>query len=214
MPLIDPGEPPLLADASDFIHEVSIEIQRDPAGLSDQVGLVPIANGIFIEHLALGQSIERIWGLMYMVRSIIGLHGIGGQGIHRSAAEPAMYSGFISVPDLDIGTWDRQPLKKLAAMAPGSTLNVVSNGRIDRTFKLQVPPRIYNFPDISCKNKGCVSHPSNMQHEVPAYFVRTGVDEDEKESSALFFACKYCETQHDFWEIWDYKYYNPSEFTL
>lgn len=210
MPEIAPLEPPLLADASDFIQEVSPEASeyQDQSG---QVGLVPLENGIFIEHLAVGQNIERIWGLMYMVRSIIGLHGVGGQGIHRLAGEPARYSGFISVPDLDISTWDRQPLKKLAAMAPGSTLSVVSKSRIDRTFQLQVPPRIYNFPDISCKNKACVSHPSNLQHEVPPYFLRIGSSE---ERSTMVFACKYCETQHDFWEIWDYKYHNPSEFTI
>mmetsp|Transcript_88266 Transcript_88266/g.189477 ORF Transcript_88266/g.189477 Transcript_88266/m.189477 type:complete len:609 (-) Transcript_88266:51-1877(-) len=209
-PLPGIGDSGLLADASDFIQEVSPDTGGE-GDQSGQVGLVPIENGILIEHLAAGQSIERIWGLMYMVRSIIGLDGVGGQGIRQLVGEPARYSGFISVPDLDISTWDRQPLKKLAAMAPGSTLSVVTKGQVDRTFQLEVPPRIYNFPDISCKNKACVSHPSSLQHEVPPYFLRIGGTE---ENSTMVFACKYCETQHDFWEIWDYKYHNPTEFTL
>ena len=36
-------------------------------------------------------------------------------------------------------------------MAPGSTLKVVKEGAVEREFRLQVPPRVYNFKD-SCKS--------------------------------------------------------------
>ncbi|CAJ1331156.1 unnamed protein product [Effrenium voratum] len=185
-------------------------------GHLSQVGLVPIANGIIIDNLAAGQSIEQVWSLMYMVRDILDLHGVGGQGVRESTKFPGKGSGFISVPDVDISSWDRQPLKRLAAMAPGSTLKVMKQGSLEREFRLQVPPRVYNFKDISCKNTACVSHASQMQHEVEAFFERcrqSGASREEQQD-ALAFNCKYCETQHTFWEIWNYEFYRPTEFAI
>merc|ERR1712023_168068 len=96
--------------------------------------------------------------------------------------------------------------KRLAAMAPGSMLRVVKDNVVEREFRLQVPPRVYNFKDIICKNNACVSHPKNMQHEVRPFFERCGPGEfDGVEEDGLAFACKYCETQHNFWEIWNYE---------
>eukprot|EP00928_Gymnodinium_smaydae_P046714 TRINITY_DN31137_c0_g1_i1.p1 TRINITY_DN31137_c0_g1~~TRINITY_DN31137_c0_g1_i1.p1 ORF type:complete len:616 (-),score=123.08 TRINITY_DN31137_c0_g1_i1:201-1922(-) len=186
-----------LGQATDFIKEVPIDDQEDT--FSKQAGLAPIANGILICQLAEGQSEEQIWALLYMVRSILGLNSVGGQGVSRSS-EGGPASGFISSPDFDLDKCDKMPLKKLAAMAPGSTLYVISDSRVRKRFQLQVPPRIYNFPDMSCKNTACVSHRSNMQHEVPPYFLRAA-------TSTMSFICKYCEAPHGFWQIWDYKHY-------
>lgn len=176
-------------------------------------GFMPIQNGIIIERLAEGQRVETIWALMHMVRSILGLTGVGGQGVRREGDGPEGASGLISVPDFDISQWDRLPLKKLASMAPGSTLSLIREGRVHMRFELQVPPRIYNFPDISCKNTACVSHSSNMQHEVPPYFLRAASREcvlhergaAARNLEAWSFNCKYCETLHGFWQIWDYQ---------
>merc|ERR1711972_1175968 len=135
---------------------------------------------------------------MYMVRSILGLNRMGGQGVGRSRANVEKACGFISVPDLDVNDWDIPSLKKLASMAPGSLVNMVKDGKVDKVFQLQVPPRIYNFPDISCKN------------EVPAYFLRAKAKDASLhggDAPALAFVCKYCESSYDFWQIWDYKYY-------
>mmetsp|Transcript_35298 Transcript_35298/g.112303 ORF Transcript_35298/g.112303 Transcript_35298/m.112303 type:complete len:571 (+) Transcript_35298:126-1838(+) len=207
-----PGASPLI-DAADFIQEAKGEDHTKDS--SSKVGLMPLQNGILIENLAEGQSVEKIWGLMYMVRSILGLNSIGGQGVYQSPSNPKEASGFISVPEMDITNWDRQPLKRLAAMAPGSILKVVHDGQICKKYRLQVPPRIYNFPDISCKNTACVSHPGNMQHEVPPYFLRVAPKHRTAGAPETWaFSCKYCETIHDFWQIWDYKYYETSDFTI
>lgn len=32
-------------------------------------------------------------------------------------------------------------------MAPGSTLKVMKDGKVEREFRLQVPPRIYGFKE-------------------------------------------------------------------
>jgi len=200
-------------EATDFIKEI---VRGDKAKDSSSIeaGLVPLKNGIIIENLAEGQSVEKIWGLMYMVRSILGLNDIGGQGVYRPVNKPDQARGYISVPEVDINSWDRGMLKKLTAMAPGSTLKVIEEGHISKEYRLQVPPRIYNFPDISCKNKACVSNPSNGQREVPSYFFRAAKQGCKKESETWAFSCKYCEHMHDFWQIWDYKYYEVSDFTI
>ncbi|CAE7280070.1 pyrBI [Symbiodinium microadriaticum] len=208
---LDLGYSPALMAATDFIKEVATSPDiTSPERVSQEVGLVPIANGIVIENLAAGQPIEQVWSLMYMVRDILDLHHVGGQGVRMSdeTSGSCVGSGFIAVPDVDISSWDRQPLKRLAAMAPGSMLKVVKDGAVEREFRLQVPPRVYNFKDIACKNTACVSHPKNMQHEVEPFFerCRSGNGQDD----AMAFNCKYCETQHIFWEIWNYDVYRPS----
>ncbi|CAK9062152.1 unnamed protein product [Durusdinium trenchii] len=131
-----------------------------PDKVSEEVGLVPIANGIIIDNLASGQNIEQVWSLMYMVRDILDLHGVGGQGVRASEEFPGKGSGFIAVPDVDISSWDRQPLKRLAAMAPGSTLKVMKDGKVEREFRLEVPPRVYNFKEGHLLQEHCLCVPS------------------------------------------------------
>merc|ERR550525_1753967 len=193
-----------MIDMVDFIKELAGNNEMNDSSSRD-VGLVPIKTGIIIKDLATGQSVDKIWALMYMVRSILNLNSIGGQGVYCSSDQPGEPRGFIAVPDCDIDSWDRQPLKKLAAMAPGSTLNVIEDGHIVHQYVLRVPPRIYNFRDISCKNMACVSHPTNMQHEVQPHFLRSTMEDGALAASTWAFACKYCETIHDFWKIWDYE---------
>ena len=55
-----------------------------------------------------------------------------------------------------------------------------------------MPPRIYNFADLACKNDACISHPGNGEG-VPARFYRVG------ENS---YKCAYCGKVHSFKEIW------------
>lgn len=199
-----------LHTAKDFIQEVKLPASLQQESGSELAGLTPIRSGIVIHNLAKGQSIEQIWSLMYMVRSILGLQGLGGQGVLKLENDPTKGSGIISVPGVDIATWNYELLKKLAAVAPNSILRVIQDGVVKKEFLLNVPPRIYNFKDMSCKNRECVSHSSNMQHEVPPYFLRCGASENLSEGEApVFFACKYCEARHGFWDIWDYKHFQP-----
>lgn len=210
----------------EFIAELSVPDNVEEKS-SERIGLRAIRQGMVIENIAKGQSIETIWGAMYMVRSILGLTRIGGQGVHSCPAEPTKSSGVIAVPNFNINTWDMGPLRKLAAMAPGTTLNVVEDGCVVTCYELQTPPRIFNFPDISCKNRACVSHSSNMQHEVPPYFLRVASRDIRKDTSSgtldspigsstsRSFSCKYCEKVHDFWEIWDYTHHEDLiDYTL
>jgi len=209
-----------IVDSSEFIKEVKPTDGGESSRRSAQAGLMPIQQGIVIERLAEGQSVEQIWGLMHMVRSILGLQAAGGQGVLRPEGSPEQASGFIAVPDFDLGTWGRGELRKLAAMAPGSTLKEFADGHVKKEFRFLLPPRVYNFREISCKNDACVSHPGNGQREVITYFNRIPGAQAQCVSPTARnlswrFECRYCETPHDFWQIWDYKkYYNPNDFTL
>lgn len=55
-----------------------------------------------------------------------------------------------------------------------------------------MPPRIYNFEDLSCNNEACISHPINGEG-VPAMFYR---------NPEGLFECAYCGKTHSFKEIW------------
>ncbi|MDC7241088.1 MAG: bifunctional aspartate carbamoyltransferase catalytic subunit/aspartate carbamoyltransferase regulatory subunit, partial [Spirochaetales bacterium] len=78
-------------------------------------------------------------------------------------------------------------------IAPGCTLNIIRDASVHEKFRLHMPPKIYNFEEISCKNENCISHPEKHQH-VKTHFNR---------SSDSKFVCKYCEKSHSFEEIWD-----------
>ncbi|MDX9827881.1 MAG: hypothetical protein RBT73_09060 [Spirochaetia bacterium] len=56
-----------------------------------------------------------------------------------------------------------------------------------------MPPRIYGFDEISCKNENCISNPKHNEG-LPTEFLR---------KSGSTFVCRFCEKEHNFREIWD-----------
>jgi len=58
-----------------------------------------------------------------------------------------------------------------------------------------MPPRIYNFSQISCTNPDCISHPSHHE-EADVIFNRSG---------GKMFMCAYCDQTHSFKDIWHLK---------
>lgn len=78
-------------------------------------------------------------------------------------------------------------------MAPGCTLNLIKDSRVMKKYRLAMPPRIYNFEQISCKNEACVSHPSHQEGVEPVFY----------RSGERAFVCRYCDREHEFGEIWD-----------
>ncbi|CAE7830796.1 pyrBI [Symbiodinium sp. CCMP2592] len=88
----------------------------------------------------------------------------------------------------------------LASVAPGCTFNCVAGSKVVAKYRLQVPERIYNLPNISCKNALCMSNPKNKQFECVAYFERvpfytTSVLPDCAESEFLY-VCRWCRWPH------------------
>jgi len=172
----------------DFVTEASISAHAKP---EVKVGIKPVENGIVIDHIASGQPVREIWDTVDKIRRILGLDVRSSHGVYHSNSGPEVFKGILSLPD--ILAFDRRDLKKLGAIAPGCTLNLVKDSRVIKKYRLAMPPRIYNFDRISCKNEACVSHPSHQEGAQPVFY-RSGDDT---------FVCRYCDREHKFGEIWD-----------
>lgn len=181
-----PKEP--LRFEEDFVTEVPAAARVKP---EYKVGIKPVESGIVIDHIAAGRPVREIWDTVDKVRRILRLDVRSSHGVYHSNAGPEVYKGILSLPD--ILAFDRRDLKKLGAIAPGCTLNLIKDSRVLKKYRLAMPPRIYNFDQISCRNEACVSHPSHREG-APAQFRRTG---------ERTFTCLYCDREHEFGEIWD-----------
>lgn len=155
-----------------------------------KVGIKPVDDGTVIDHIAKGRSPEEIWDRIYRIRRILKLNVRSSHGVFHSA-DPHHFKGLMSLPDiLEIGPTE---LKKLAAVSPGCTVNLIENRSVKAKYRLSMPPKIYNFEEISCKNPKCITWPGAFQ-SVPPHFYRT-VGET--------FTCRYCGKRHEYGDIWD-----------
>ncbi len=171
----------------DFVEEAVVQ---DGAPRDYKVGIKPVENGIVIDHIGRGEDIGEIWDHIDKIRRIMRLNHRSSHGVYHSSSD-RVFKGIISLPD--ILEFDERQLKMLAAIAPGCTLNMVKDSEIRKKYRLHMPPRIYNFDEISCKNENCISNPRNFE-DVRKEFYRS-----EKST----FVCRYCERPHNFHEIWD-----------
>ncbi|MBN1646879.1 MAG: aspartate carbamoyltransferase [Spirochaetales bacterium] len=179
------------SDARNFDDDFVEEVKVVPRPKQEyKIGIKPVENGIVIDHIARGREIRDIWNHIDKIRHIIGLNCRSSHGVYHTD-DPQYYKGIISLPG--ILSFDDRDLKKLAAIAPGCTLNIIKDSKVTNKYRLHIPPRLYNFDEISCKNENCISAAAN--HEpVPAEFYRS------KDNS---FICKFCEKEHKFQEAWD-----------
>lgn len=154
-------------------------------------GVRPIRDGLVIDHICKGDDPVTIRRHMALISRVMNLDdGKGGEWVSTSKQEENSYKGIIFRPGTRV--LDRKDLKRLAAVAAGCTLNLIKDGQVVAKYRTHLPPRIYNFDDLSCNNEACISHPSHAEG-VPARFIRT---RDNR------YACAYCGTVHTFKEIW------------
>ncbi len=175
-------------DDEAFLQEVEVSLSERPKQYAE--GVNPISDGIVIDHICRGESEREIREHMSRIITVLELYGKGGEWVSHSGVAAGAKKGIIFRPGLT--GFDGRQMKQLAAIAPGSTLNIIRDRRIIRKLRLHMPPKIYNFETISCRNTACISHPSNGE-SVPAEFYRIAGD---------IFVCKYCEKPHSFKEIW------------
>ena len=176
--------------SDDFVKEAEIRTGHKP---EYKVGIKPVDNGIVIDHIGKGREIELIWNQIDKIRHIMKLNCRSSHGVFHTD-DPDQYKGIISLPD--ILSFDEREIKMLGAIAPGCTVNFIENAHIRRKYRLLMPPRVYNFDEISCKNDGCISHRSNFQHVRPEFSRANRL-------AGATFICKYCEKPHEFEDIWD-----------
>lgn len=179
----------------DFVEELERTHKRSAA--FGGPGILPLTDGVVIDHIS-GKDTHMIWGQLQKVWTRMGFDSVGAMGVYPSKMT-GMPKGIISLPNYAL-EFDRKQLKKLAALSPGCTVNFITENTVQRKFRLHMPPRIYNFPNLQCKNSACISNPINMQREVGPHFIRPTWQSTEAIESV--FICRYCETAHDFVEIW------------
>lgn len=175
-------------DSEDFIVPLPI---HDNAPIKDcSEGVKPIADGLVIDHILRGHTETEIRDQLIRIIRTLKLYGKGGEWVTASRKEPDQMKGIIFRPGH--GEFGIKSMKRLAALAPGCTVNIIKDKHVIKKLRLLMPPAIYNFDDIECSNPDCISN--HQQGEgIPAEFYRTAEDK---------FICKYCEKIHTFMDIW------------
>jgi len=175
-------------DEEDFIEEIPVSPNETPKRYSE--GVHPIDDGIVIDHICRGDTSQEIRRHMGKIVEILELHGKGGEWVSTSQNDSSVYKGILFRPGHQ-GLNDVE-MKRLAAIAPGSTLNIIKGGAVTGKYRLHAPPRVYNMDGLVCANEYCISHPSH--HEgVTAHFLRVSDHEVR---------CIYCGRSYSFKEIW------------
>ncbi|CAE8641454.1 unnamed protein product [Polarella glacialis] len=199
------------ADLPSFMKSADLtkkDHTRDPkrAGAG---GPVPITDGLIIDHIGLSRDAKNVWQRLRMVRSVLGWSKyIGSEGVYVSTKKAAGLSkGIMTLPSYNLESLKVMELKILASVAPGCTINFVAGSKVVAKYRLEVPERIYNLPNISCRNGLCVSNPKNKQRDVYPYFERvpfyqSSVLSGGKEAEFLF-TCKYCSWPHFYESIFE-----------
>lgn len=173
---------------AEYIEEVEV-LKKSKVQDRYKVGIKPVEKGIVIDHIGRGEGLENIWAHINRIRKVLRLNYRSSHGVYHTN-DPSDFKGIISLPD--ILNFEQKEIKMLAALAPGCTLNFIQDQSVVRKLRLHMPPRIYNFPNISCKNESCITHPSQHQN-VLTHFYQKG----ER------FVCRYCEKSYSYTEIWD-----------
>ena len=181
------GNGPLLQGQEEpFIEEAPIRQKLKP---EYKIGIRPVDEGLVIDHIGTGGDPRQIWDHITKIRNILGLHLVSSQGVFMNEKKEH-YKGIISVPGLR--SLDDTQIRMLAAIAPDCTLNIVSDHRVKRKYRLGLPGHVRGLDGICCRNPDCISN--------PIYF--EPVIQDFRRSNHGTFVCTYCNTPHEYRDIW------------
>lgn len=133
-----------------------------------------IINGIVLDHITAGKSMEiyRILELDKLGCSVAIIKNV----ISKKAGRKDIIK-IDSLIDLDF--------EVLGYIDPGTTVNIVKDGKIVEKMKLELPDKITGV--IKCKNPRCIS--SIEQELVQSFFLA------DRENGV--YRCSYCETKAD-----------------
>jgi aspartate carbamoyltransferase len=169
-----------------FIIDVPVDVSEK---LNKKMAIKLVENGIVIDHIGRGKDPEAIWNLIDKIRRNLGLNFYSAHGVFQSYLTKKN-KGLISIPD--VLELNGRMEKMLAALAPGSTINHIQNHKVVKKFRLEMPPRVYNFKEIGCSNENCISHESHRE-PITAEFWK---------SEGKTFICRYCEKEYEYEDIW------------
>lgn len=151
-------------------------------------GIRPIRDGLVLDHVCAGDSAPAIREHLATLIRVMELHGPGGEWV--STGEKSGTKGLLFRPGHPVP--DETMIRKLAAVVPGATVNVIRHGEVQRKIRLGFPLRIAELPELVCRNEACITHPANGEQIIPR-FRRTGTDQ---------YSCAYCSRTHSFQDIW------------
>lgn len=169
----------------DFIENISVEKKQKP---EPKVGIRPISEGVVIDHICKGENAKEIWKHLHLVLRITELNDVGFCGVCESGNGKT--KGILVLPGQK--EFDKGLVKRLSAVCPGSTLNIIKNNQVEKKLRLNMPPRVYGFEQTSCKNENCISREELLEGALPEF----------QRYSPRVFSCKYCDMTHSFKEIW------------
>jgi len=200
-----PSSLPIFLEAVDI---TSRDNSRQP-GRARPGGTEPIADGLVVDHIGRSPDSTLCWRQLRLVRHILGWSKyIGSEGVYESTSQRDghVMKGIMSLPNFDFTQVSVPEMKVLASVAPGCTINAIKGSKVINKYRLLVPERIYNLPNICCRNHLCVSAPANRQRDVIAYFERAPFYETSAlpgcQAAEYLFVCKYCKWPHRYEDIW------------
>lgn len=131
-----------------------------------------ISNGIVLDHIRAGLSMElyRILNLDKLQCSVAVLKNVTSRKMGRK--------DIIKIDEIIDLNFD-----VLGYVDPGITVSIVSDGKLDRKFSVELPERVTNV--ICCKNPRCIT---STEQELPHIFKLT--DREKR-----VYRCIYCESR-------------------
>jgi aspartate carbamoyltransferase len=193
----------------EFIECVDVSNQERERAVSRAAegGSVPLENGLVVDHIGLSTDSSDCWAKVRMLRFLLGwMDHIGTEGVYSSRSRSGRKKGLLALPDYDLSSVTVKEMKMIASIAPGCTVNAIQSSKVVGKFRLTVPERIYNLPNIACKSKLCIANPENKQRDVVSYFDRVPFYETSalpKNTTADYlYLCKYCRWPHTHADIW------------
>eukprot|EP00760_Papus_ankaliazontas_P021593 PhM_4_TR18713/c2_g1_i2/m.62267/K00608/pyrBI; aspartate carbamoyltransferase len=152
---------------SKFVSPVVAKDRKVPHRWKDptKLQIKPVCDGVVIDHIGMNlDSTELLWKQMSCIHRVLDIKSMGSEGVFPSKTSSSGFKALISLPDFPLDYFTPPRRKMLAAISPGCTLSVIKDNAVVRKFQMEMPPKIYNFRDISCRNIDCISHKQNHQN--------------------------------------------------
>ena len=129
-----------------------------------------IKDGIVLDHITAGKSME-IYNVLKLDKLDCSVALIQNAESSKMGKKDIIKIGTLMDLDLDV----------LGYIDPGTTVNIIRDGKVDKRYHLWMPERIVGV--IKCKNPRCItSVETNVVHEFKL------ADKDKK-----IYRCIYCE---------------------
>jgi aspartate carbamoyltransferase regulatory subunit len=124
------------------------------------VSILPIRDrGVVIDHM-----LPYTEDLMVRILRVRERRDIYRAATVKALRRPGSIKGMLMIEDRELLP---EELRMIAAVSPGSTVNMVEQGKVIRKLLLKLPSRVEGISGILCTNKGCVTRPEHQEYVKP-----------------------------------------------